>query len=108
MTKLSILSDFEMFCLSISDTSRHLVEEDNDLKCGNKILETSCGLVNIVRDYCFTLFRKSYTNVSESCCRNSYIYYLHEYYSHVTSNLQNKFYILEHETRGKVIKAKTH
>ncbi|CRK96463.1 CLUMA_CG009920, isoform A [Clunio marinus] len=36
---------------SFCDTSRHLVKERNGLKCGNKPLDTSIGLVNIVRDY---------------------------------------------------------
>lgn len=38
---------YNEFC----ETSRHLVKEKQGLKYGNKLLDTSVGLVNIVRDY---------------------------------------------------------
>lgn len=36
---------------SFCDTSRHLAKEKKSLKDGNKMLDTSLGLVNIIRDY---------------------------------------------------------
>lgn len=36
---------------SFCETSRHLAKEKKGLKCGNKPLDTSVGLVNIIREY---------------------------------------------------------
>lgn len=38
---------YDSFC----ETSRHLTKEKNGLKSGNKPLDTSVGLVNIIREY---------------------------------------------------------
>lgn len=50
---------------SFCETSRHLVKEKQGLKCGNKPLDTSIGLVNIIRDY-FT-FKSLLNEFLRSC-----------------------------------------
>jgi hypothetical protein len=46
LEKQQLQKAYNSFC----ETSRHLTKEKNGLKCGNKPIDTSVGLVNIIRE----------------------------------------------------------
>lgn len=56
-----------MFC----ETSRHLAKEKTGLKCGNKPLDTSLGLVNIIREY--FLFKSRVNEFLRTCPKSPII-----------------------------------